>query len=110
MTVLCLAGPIGDDSAPFHDAARRLRDAGFEVLNPAESEPAPDSSWEDRLAGALAVLLRADAVAVLPGSGNGRGIMLRLAADLAKPIRTVPGWLTKAGQDDYMRRLRAGGG
>jgi len=31
-----------------------------------------------------------------------------VAHELAMPVRTIPWWLTKAGQDAYMIRLGAG--
>jgi len=98
--------------AAFHAAARKLRRYGFDVLNPAENpEPCPDPKWGDYLRAALALLVQADAVALLPGSGASRGAALEchVAHELAMPIRTVPRWLTTARQDAYMQRVIGGG-
>jgi hypothetical protein len=95
----------------FNAAARRLRRAGFAVHNPAESdlEPGADLAWGDWMRRALALLLTADGVALLPASGNSRGARLEchVAHELGMPIRTVPRWLTQAGQDAYMQKLIA---
>lgn len=109
---LYLAGPMsgipGFNYAAFHAAARKLRGAGFDVLNPAENpEPCPMPQWGDWLRPALALLVQADAVALLPGSRGSRGVALEchVAHELAMPIRTVPRWLTDARRDAYMERL-----
>lgn len=111
---LYLAGPMTgypDNNYPaFHAAARRLRRGGFAVLNPAETpEPCPDPTWGDWMREALPLLCEADGVALLPASGRSRGARLEchVAHELAIPIRTVPAWLTKTGQDAYMQRLIA---
>lgn len=114
LMILYIAGPMTgypDFNYPaFHDAERRLRAAGFEVLNPADRpEPKPDPSWEDWLRGAITIMLRADGVAFLGGAGGSRGARLevRLARDLAMPVRSVRGWLTQARNDAYMERIRS---
>lgn len=111
---LYLAGPmtgLPDSNYPaFHAAAaRRLRSAGFLVVNPAETdlEPLADLSWSDWMRRGITQLLTTDAVALLPGSGGSRGARLEVhvAHELAMTVRTIPWWLTKAGQDAYMARL-----
>jgi hypothetical protein len=101
-----------DFNRPAFDAdARRLRAAGFTVLSPAEGPaPVPDPSWGDWMRAGIRLLMDADGVAVLPGCGGSRGAALecRIAHELGVTIRTVPGWLTLAGQAGFMGRLLAG--
>jgi hypothetical protein len=114
--VLFLVGPFPADlvdlnRAAFDVAGRKLRAAGAAVLRPATPEPAAAAEWGDWMRAVLArMLTEADGVALLSGAGGLRsaGITCRLAHDLAIPVRTVPGWLTQLGQNDLMRRLRAG--
>lgn len=110
--VLYLAGPMTGlpkhNYPAFHAAAGRLRRAGFEVLNPAENEPpCAEPVWVDWMRVALAQLLKADAVALLPGWWDSKGATVerKLARDLDMPALTVPAWLTKQRQDAYMGRL-----
>jgi len=113
VTRLYLAGPMTghpENNYPaFHAAAGRLRRAGFQVVNPAEAdlEPLTGLSWGDWMRKGITQLLTTDGVAILPGAGGSRGAALecKIAHELAMPVRTVPWWLTKAGQDDYMARL-----
>lgn len=103
-----MTGLPGSNYEAFHAAARKLRGAGFDVLNPAENpEPCPDPQWGDWLRSALGLLVQADGVALLPGSGASRGAALEchVAHELAMPIRTIPRWITQTYQDAYMRRL-----
>jgi hypothetical protein len=112
---LYLAGPMTghpENNYPaFNAAARRLRDAGFVVLNPAETilPPLANPGWGDWMRAGITQLLTADAVALMPASGGSRGARLEvhIAHELGMPVRTVPRWLTKAGQDAYMARLLA---
>jgi hypothetical protein len=113
--VLYLTGPMTGASdfnrAAFKSAAGKLLGAGAVVLGSAgPPEPLTAPEWGDWMRAGLRLLLEADGVAVLPGSGGSRaaGIECRLAHDLAMPVRTVPGWLTHLGQEKFMRRLRAG--
>jgi hypothetical protein len=100
---LYLAGPAGDTGP-----VRKLEDAGFIVANP---DPAPEprdaAAWGQWLREALTQMLTAEGIALLPGSGNSRGVALlvRTGHELAMPIRTVRGWQTHAGQYAYMQRL-----
>jgi hypothetical protein len=102
MTRLYLAGP-----AALNIRAGRLEAAGFEVVKP---PPEPDTApeWNQWARYALALMLTADGVAITAASGGlrGVGVACRLAHELAMPVLTVPGWLTKAGQDHYMQKLR----
>jgi hypothetical protein len=101
-----LAGPVTD---AFTDGVRRLTAAGLEVANRHEHpEPADTLEWGHWMRRALADVLTVDGVAILPKSGRlsrGAGIACRVAHDLGIPVRTIPAWLTKTGQDAYMARL-----
>ncbi|QGH74541.1 deoxycytidylate deaminase [Arthrobacter phage Kuleana] len=108
--VLYLAGPmtgLPDFNYPaFNSAAGRLRAAGFEVLNPADNKPEiPD--WVGYMREALGQLVRADAVAVLPGYADSRGARLetQLAVELEMSVRPVRAWLTEARHRAYIGRL-----
>jgi hypothetical protein len=100
---LYLAGPMDGT-----DPARKLRDAGFDVISSDAPEPRTAPEWAGWLRAALTQMLTADGIALLPGSGNSRGVALvcRTAHELAMPIRTVRGWQTHAGQYAYMQRLK----
>lgn len=88
-TTLFLCGPmtgLPDYNYPaFNHVAAKLRAAGFTVLNPAEN---PESAtYSGYLRMSIAQLVQADAVALLPGSGQSRGagIEIRIARDLEIP-------------------------
>lgn len=108
--VLYLAGPMTGLPAfnypAFNAAAEQLRGAGFEVLNPADNKP-EEPDWVGYMREAIACLVRADAVAVLPGFADSRGARLetKLAVELEMSVRPVRAWLTEAGQRAYMARL-----
>lgn len=82
MTTLYIAGPmtgIPENNYPaFHDAERRLRLMGFDVLNPANNEFLPDfePTWADWMKIAIAQLIRADGIALLDGWENSKGARL----------------------------------
>ena len=108
--VLYLAGPMTGlpefNYPAFNSAAGRLRAAGFEVLNPADNKPEiPD--WVGYMREAIACLVRADAVAILPNASDSRGARLemKLAVELEMPVRPVRAWLTEARHRAYMGRL-----
>jgi hypothetical protein len=90
MTRLYLAGPMSgvkDFNFPaFHEAAKRLRAEGYEVLNPAENPEQP--SWAGYMRQAIAQLVTADAIAMLPGWERSRGARREhsIACDLEMPI------------------------
>jgi hypothetical protein len=102
---------IEDYNRPaFGAAALRLRRAGYTVLNPGRlPAPVPDPDWADWMRQALRMMLDADGVAMLPGSESSRGAALerRVAVELGMAVRSVPAWLTLAGQSAFMDRLRA---
>lgn len=111
LPVLYLAGPMSGLPAynypAFDSAAAKLRRAGFEVLNPAENEAPEGREWAGWMRLSIGQLIRADAVALLPGASGSRGARLevKLAGDLGMRVRPAAAWLTQKGQDEYMGRL-----
>lgn len=112
LPVLFLCGPMTGlpefNYPAFFSAAATLRRAGFEVLNPAENELEGEPRWVDYMRASIGQLVRADAVALLPGAdkSDGAGVETRLAIRLGMEVRAVRYWLTKQEQDAYMARLQ----
>lgn len=77
----------------FNAAAEELRAAGFDVLNPAEG-PERDG-WQAYMRAAVALLVQADGVALLPGWYRSRGASIErtLAGSLDMPAYPVEAWL-----------------
>jgi hypothetical protein len=109
---LYLTGPReGSGATPratFQDAARRLRAAGFRVLCLSDlpepwANPAPE--WQDWARAGIRLLLEAQGVARLRGTGHAATVETDLARQLGLPIMSVPGWLTKARHGAYMERI-----
>lgn len=95
-----IAGPMSGHQDfnyhAFHYAAADLRAAGYKVLNPAENpKPNPTPSWQDWMRAALAQVIQADAIALLPGWQNSRGARVErtLGMDLGFDVRHVTDWL-----------------
>lgn len=63
----------------FHAAAATLRELGHTVVNPAELNPDPETSWLDCMRRDIAELVTCDAVALLPGYDDSRGAMIEAA-------------------------------
>lgn len=107
---LYVAGPMTGlpefNYPAFNTAADRLRDAGFPVLNPAETDPddyphaydGPTPPWKWWLRQALAMVIQADAIAVLPGweSSKGARLEVHVATELGMPVRSLEEWLDRA--------------
>lgn len=81
----------------FNDAAKRLREAGYEVDNPAEIGH-PSLPYTDLLKEDIRVILDCDGVAVLEGWWLSRGAQIEtnVAGVIGLPIRTVGEWLVRA--------------
>lgn len=101
---LYIAGPmtgLPDYNYPaFNQAERDLRAAGIIPLNPTNGNASPDEDdpglkWEDYLRLALAMVVKADGIAVLPGWEDSRGARLEVyvAEALGMPVRPVDEWL-----------------
>lgn len=101
--VVYVAGPMTgfpDQNYPaFNAAAEKLRALGYGVLNPVDCEQDNDTgapqAWSWYMRRALAMLIRADAVALLPGWEMSRGAMLEVhvSEQLGMDIRALDGWL-----------------
>lgn len=112
---LYLAGPMTGHAQwnfpAFHAAAKRLRDAGYTVLDPAELDVNegfnPDTPKEDLTPHMLndfmhrdltIIIYEADGVATLPGSSTSKGAQAEVATARAvgKPALSVEAWLDEA--------------
>lgn len=62
----------------FHAEAARLRDLGYDVVNPADLNPDPGKGWKDCLRVDLLELLGCDAIAMLPGWQKSEGAHLEM--------------------------------
>lgn len=60
----------------FNAMAARLREAGHDVINPAENPEPPCKSWVGYMRMSVAQLATADAVAMLAGWQNSKGATL----------------------------------
>lgn len=75
-----LAGPMSGypelNFPLFHAEAKRLRDSGHEVVNPAEINPDITSGWADCMRADIAALVTCEAIALQPGWQQSRGASL----------------------------------
>ncbi|CUR82612.1 DUF4406 domain-containing protein [Achromobacter xylosoxidans] len=75
-----LAGPMSGypelNFPLFHAEAKRLRESGHEVVNPAEINPDITSGWADCMRADIAALVTCEAIALLPGWQQSRGASL----------------------------------
>lgn len=84
----------------FHAAATALREAGHDVLNPAEVDalhnptPGTHQSWQWYMRHAIRMVADADGVALLPGWQGSRGATVEryVAASLALPVLPLEEW------------------
>lgn len=78
-----IAGPMTGYPAfnypAFHQAAARLRDVGYVVENPAETDRPLSDPWREFMKDAIAKLITCDAVALLPGWEKSTGAQLEYA-------------------------------
>jgi len=92
-----LSGPMtgipGENRAAFNAAAKKLRAAGFVVVNPAELPKG--WSWERYMQQAMVDLAPCEGVALLPGSWQSKGARKEIAAALLmnKQIMSVDDWV-----------------
>lgn len=88
MKRIYIAGPMTGiehlNFPAFHSEAARLRDLGYDVVNPAEINADPEAAWLDCMRMDIAQLVTCDGVATLPGWNKSRGasIEVKLAGDL----------------------------
>jgi hypothetical protein len=79
-----MTGIENNNAADFHAEAKRLRDLGYEVVNPAELDLGDKATWSDYMRRDLADLLTCSGVATLPHSGVSRGA--RIESNLARDL------------------------
>lgn len=104
--IIYIAGPMTGlpeyNYPAFHRAAETLTALGYEVLSPATHTADVDTDeikpWDFYMRHALGLLIRADAVALLPGWENSTGARIekQLALDLGMRIAPVDGWVAVA--------------
>lgn len=102
MTRLYVAGPMTgykDHNFPAFDAAaRKLRAAGFDVENPADTGLVEDWEWADYLRYDLPLLLKCDGVATLDRWHLSKGAQLEVhvALKLDMTVATPSSWVARA--------------
>lgn len=75
----------------FHAAAKSLRQAGFDAVNPAEINADTAASWLDCMRADIQQLVTCDGIAMLPGWENSKGAKLEnhIATQLGLAVVTV---------------------
>jgi hypothetical protein len=98
MSHLYISGPmtgiVDFNFAAFNRAARLLRDAGYQVTNPAELNP-KGRTWAECLRVDLKAMLDCDALATLDQCEGSRGARMecQVAHLLMMPVRPWLDWL-----------------
>jgi Domain of unknown function (DUF4406) len=69
----------------FHEAAKQLRAAGYEVLSPAEIESNTENTWETWMRLSIALLIKCHEIVLLPDWHKSTGA--RLEQNLAAQLR-----------------------
>lgn len=94
--IIYISGPMSahqktDWNFPqFNEAARKLRAAGYGVLNPADHGADPEWTWEMYLRLDLQDLLGADGVATIEGWESSRGASLEVTVARALGLKVAP--------------------
>jgi hypothetical protein len=73
----------------FRAAARKLRQMGFSVVNPADSTANEGKAWAECLRNDITNLMTCDAVVMLPGWTKSRGARLERALALRVEMPVV---------------------
>lgn len=104
MTRIYIAGPMTGlpefNYPAFRLAEIRLREHGFNVLNPVDAEKFNDTgkpqTWDWYMRHALRMVLAADALALLDGWEVSKGATLEVhvASALKLDVRPLAGWLS----------------
>lgn len=97
--ILYLAGPMSglpDFNYPaFIDTARKMRRAGFIVVNPAENGLPAHANWGLHMRRDLHAMLDCQGIALMDGWESSKGAQLEIsvARALEMPVRSVAEWL-----------------
>lgn len=93
-----MTGLPGLNFAAFHEAAAKLRAAGYDVVNPAELNPDMTTPWAQCMRADIKALCDCDAVALLPGWEGSKGAHLEIhvAHRLELRVATVESLLEAA--------------
>lgn len=104
---LYVAGPMSGyadfNYAAFEVARQSLKDAGYEVLCPTDSEEHNDTgkpqTWDWYMRHAIGMVIEAEGLAVLPDWQTSRGARLEveIGLGLAIPVLPLHAWLAKSG-------------
>lgn len=72
----------------FHDAARKIRRFGFEPVSPLDNGLPFPAAWEDHMGEDVKLLLKSDAIYLLPDYEQSKGARLELtiAKELGMPV------------------------
>jgi hypothetical protein len=103
--VLYVAGPMSgypDSNYPaFSEAADRLADAGFKVVNPATAVVGTEAHYVDFIREDLRMMLDCHGVATLDNWWESTGARneVNVAGILKMPVRTVADWLERAARE-----------
>ena len=99
--VLYVCGPMtglpGLNFPAFFEAAKRLEDVGYEVLNPADrAGRTTGMPWGWYLRRCIKDVADADGLAMLAGWNRSKGATLEhhIATELAMPIKPVDDWMS----------------
>ena len=99
MKRIYIAGPMSGLPAlnfpAFNEAARLLRAAGFDAVNPAEINADPNAGWLACMRQDIAQLVSCDGVALLDGWEKSRGASLEhaIAVGLGLQVGTIADYL-----------------
>lgn len=74
--------PIGEVIAKFHAAERKIRRFGFEPLSPLKNGLPLETEWADHMGRDIALLLKSDAVYLLPDYNESKGARIELCVAL----------------------------
>lgn len=94
---LYIAGPMsgypGFNYPAFFDAEVELRRANYDILNPARN--GKQSSWDGYMRAAIAQVIAADGIAVLPDwqMSAGATLEVHIAHSLRVPVHSVRHWI-----------------
>eukprot|EP01034_Spumella_vulgaris_P025938 gene25938-32448_t len=95
--------------AAFHEAARLLRAAGYQVTNPAEKGLPTTATWLQHMRADIKAMMDCDGLAILPGWQNSRGANaeINLAHALGLDVFGAVVWLAAAKQAKQPKQAEA---